>query len=144
MEPDPNLPPGGRQDVVVVGGPGDTIEGRRLVGLVDDADRHEDEAGSDGNAGTKPIVEVQLLKGDFATWRAALQFRVLDLELGAEGEAVGERVAQEDDEPLDVRRGRPVLPGRVGIVDLAVSADGGPLLAMKGRPGAADDHQADE
>ena len=67
--------------------PLDAVEDRRLVALVDDADRHEQHARADVEAARQQEVEVGLLELELARLFEALDERVLELELADEADA---------------------------------------------------------
>src|SRR5581483_1654918 len=95
---DAELAPGRGDHVPVEGRAIDPVEGGGLVHLVDDPDRREEEPAPNGDRGREPVVHVGLLERKLATGLAALEPGVLDLELGAERDAVAELVGEIDHE----------------------------------------------
>ena len=85
-----DLEPRGRDDDRVDERPLDAVEDRRLVALVDDADRHQQHAGADVEAARQQEVDVGLFELELAGFLEALDERVLELELADEADAVAE------------------------------------------------------
>src|SRR5713226_7698833 len=96
-----DLPPGGGNHVVVEARAVDPVEGRGLMRLVDDPDGREDETGAHRERVGQPIVEVGLLQRHLTAGLGTFQLRVLDLQLGPEGDLVVEGVGQVEDETLE-------------------------------------------
>src|SRR6266581_6289118 len=126
--PEPDLTPRRGNHVVVEAGTVHTVEGGRLVRLVDDPDRGENEPRAQGDPVGQPIIEIGLLQGDLPARLAPLDLRVLDLQLGAERQAIIEAVREVDDETGESDDGRGLGAGGVGVVHLAIAPDGGVLL----------------
>src|SRR6266702_2430900 len=126
-----DLPPRGRDHVVVERRPVHSIEGGGLVRLVDDPHRRQHEPGAQREPVLQAVVQVHLLERHLAPRLAARDLRVLDLELGAERQLVAERVGQVDDEALQVHGGWRVGARGVGVVDLPVAAHGGAFLGRE-------------
>ena len=111
-----------------------TEEGRRLVELVDEAHRHQEQAGAGVDLGTDPALEVGELDRHFAALPFA-RLGVLPLDLRVEEPVVVPLVAEVEDGAQEVEL---VLPAGVGAVvtlrgealveHLAVAADRQPLL----------------
>ncbi len=118
----------------------DAQVGGRLVDLVDDPDRHQDQSGPDVRVVIEEEVEVRELDGDLSL---VVRRRVLELDLGVEDDPVVELVAEVEHGPQEVdlvaRLGRrAVVPaGVVVLVDhFAVAADrnaAGPGVDLRGR-----------
>src|SRR6266571_4083600 len=126
-----DLPPRGRDHVVVERRPVHSVEGGGLVRLVDDPHRRQHEPGAQREPVLEAVVQVHLLERHLAPRLAARELRVLDLELGAERQLVAERVGQVDDEALQVHGGWRVGARGVGVVDLPVAAHGGAFLGRE-------------
>jgi len=109
------------------------------VRLVEDADRRQHQAGSDGGGGREGVVEVGLLDRYLAPGLPALDPGVLHLQLRTEGDALVEGVGYVHDEPREVRLARGIGPAQVVVLDLAVAAEGGVFLVLllgRGEAGA--------
>src|SRR3989454_2936371 len=76
-----DLPPGGRNHVVVEARAVDAVERRGLVCLVDDPDGREHETGAPRERVGPAVVEVGLLQGHLAARLGTFQLGILDLEL---------------------------------------------------------------
>src|SRR2546428_341081 len=123
-----DLAPGGGNHVVVEAGAVHAVEGRRLVGLVDDPHRRQHEPRAERDPVREAVVEVGLLERDFAPRLPPLDLRVLDLELGAERQAIIEAVREVSDEAGQVADGGGFGAGGVGVVHLAIATHRGALL----------------
>src|SRR2546422_684240 len=123
-----DLAPGGGNHVVVEAGAVHAVEGRRLVGLVDDPHRRQHEPRAERDPVREAVVEVGLLERDFAPRLPPLDLRVLDLELGAERQAIIEAVREVSDEAGQVDDGGGFGAGGVGVVHLAIATHRGALL----------------
>src|SRR5437667_164656 len=103
-------------------------EGPRLVRLVDDADRRQDEARAKGNPARQAVVEVGLLERHFSARPSPLELRVLDFELGPERQSIIEAVCQIDDEAGEVDDGGGLGTGGVCVMHFTVAPHGGAFL----------------
>ncbi len=83
-----DLEPRRRDDDRVDERPLDAVVDRRLVALVDDADRHQQHAGPDVERARQQEVDIGLLELQLAGLLEALDERVLELELADEADAV--------------------------------------------------------
>ncbi len=107
--------------------------------FVDDPDGCEHQPCPDRRGRRERVVQVDLLQRDFATLLAAFELGVFELELGAEGQFLGERVGEVDHEPRDVHLAGRIGPRGIGVVDFTVAADGGAfLLVLRGGLRAAE------
>src|SRR5207253_9851695 len=86
----PDVTPSAGGDVPIEGRALHAVERGGLVRLVEDADRREDQAGADGGGGREHVVEVDLLERHLAARLATLDLGILQLQLGAEGDALAE------------------------------------------------------
>ena len=82
------IEPGGRHDDRVDERPLDAVEDRRLVPLVDDADRHEQHAGAEVQRGVHEEIEVRLLELQLAALFQPFDDGVLELELADEPQSI--------------------------------------------------------
>ncbi len=81
----------------------DTVVDRRLVALVEDADRHQQHAGAHVEAARQQEVDVGLFQFQFAALFQALDERVLELEFTDEADLRGELVRHEQHEAVEVQ-----------------------------------------
>ena len=117
-EADAGLPPGGRDDVLLHIVALDAEEARRFVGLVELADGDEEDAGARRRAGREIVFDERLFDFDLAGLAVAGE-RMFDLEFAGEAQVVGEIVAEEKHEPVDVDL---VFLAAV-VMDLAITAE---------------------
>ena len=90
------------------------VEDRRLVTLVDDADRHQQHARAKIDAAREQEVDIRLLQFEFARLLQPLDERVFQLQFADEPEAGGKGVRNQQDEAMEVEnRGRAM--GRVEV-----------------------------
>src|SRR5881628_858732 len=123
-----DLPPGGRNDVVVEARAIYAVERRGLVCLVDDPDGREHETGAHRERVGQAIVEVGLLQRHLTAGLGTFHLGVLDLQLGPESDLVVEGVGQVDDEALEIDCAGGAWAGAIDVVHLPVAPDGGSLL----------------
>ena len=90
MDAGADLEPRRRDDHRVDERPLDAVVDRRLVPLVDDADRHQQHAGADVERARQQEVDVGLLELELAGFLEALDEGVLELQLADEADAIGE------------------------------------------------------
>src|SRR6059058_3649495 len=125
---DADLAPGGGNHVVVEAGALHAVEGRRLVRLVHDADRRQDEPRAKGDPARQAVVQVGLLERHFPARPPPLELRVLDFELGPEGQSIIEAVCQIDDETGEVDDRGGLGTGGVGVMHFTIAPHGGAFL----------------
>src|SRR5437762_4330908 len=125
---DADLAPGGGNHVVVEAGALHAVEGRRLVRLVHDADRRQDEPRAKGDPARHAVVQVGLLERHFPARPPPLELRVLDFELGPEGQSIIEAVCQIDDETGEVDDRGGLGTGGVGVMHFTIAPHGGAFL----------------
>jgi len=120
------------------------VEGGRLVELIDDSHRREQQSGPEGERRREDVVQVQLLECYFPARLAALDPGVLQLQLGPERQLGAEGVSEIQHEPANVDDRRGVWAARIGIVNFPVPADrcGFTVLGLRGGP--QEDGQADQ
>jgi hypothetical protein len=116
------IEPGRRHDHGVDEWPLDAVEHGRFVPLVDDANRHEQHAGAEVQGGVNEEVQVRLLQLQLAALFQALDDRVFELELADEAQPLGEAVAEEQHEAMEVERGRGPV-GRPVQMEVHVAGD---------------------
>ena len=100
-----DVEPRGGDDHRVDERPLDAVEHRRLVPLVDDADRHQHHPGADVERSIEQEVDVRLFELELAGFLEPLDERVFQLELADEADARRERVRDEQDEAMEVETG---------------------------------------
>src|SRR3989441_878905 len=123
-----DLAPGGGNHVVIESGALHAVEGRRLVGLIDDPDRRQHEPRAQSDPVPQTVIEVGLLQRDLPARLPSLDLRVLDFELGAERQSIIEAVREVEDETGKVDDGGSLGTGGVGVVHLAIAPYGGAFL----------------
>ncbi len=124
VEADAALAPGGGDDAGLHLVAYRAVIDRRLVVAVDEAERHQEQAGADIGGVRDLIVQIGLLDLGLALVAGAGD-GVLDLELAVEADAVAEAVAEEQHEALEVGLVAAAVLQIGAIGDLAVAADGG-------------------
>src|SRR6185503_17498708 len=97
--------PRGRDDNGVDERPLDAEKRRRLVTLVDDADRREEHAGAEVHLRLEAEVEVRLLDLELARFFEPFDEAVLDLDLANEPQPLGEGVVEQQHEAMEVELG---------------------------------------
>ena len=102
MDAGADVEPRGRNDDGIDERPLDAVEDRRLVPLVDDADRHQHHARAQVEPARQQEVDVGLLELQLAALFEPFDERVLQLELADEPETRREGVVQQQDEPVEV------------------------------------------
>jgi len=122
--------PGGRDDLVLDPVALDTEEGRRFVGLVDDADRHQEQTGAQAmaiiltEAPTEGGGQVGFEKGLLQLDRTVLfVIGVFDFQFGLQAQPVVEAMAGKQHEAMEVDFVRVAAV----VVHLAITADRGAL-----------------
>ena len=120
VNPGARLEPGRRHDEGVDKRPLDAVEHRRLVALVDDADRHEQHPGAEVQRRAHEEIEVRLLELELPAFLEPLDHRVLELELADESQPIGKGVREQEHEPVEVQNGWSAV-GRVIEVELHVT-----------------------
>ena len=127
--PDTNLPPRGWDHVVIEPGATHSVEGGRLMGLIDDPDRREDQPGADCQGIGHPVVQVRLLQRHLAARLASLELGVFHLELGAKRQPIVKAVGEIDYESGEVRDPGRVWTGCVRVMHLPIAPHRGPFLS---------------
>ena len=114
-----DLEPGGRHDHGVDERALDAVVDRRLVTLVEDADRHQQHAGAHVEAARQQEVDVGLFELQLAALLEALDERVLELELADEADLRRELVRHEQHEAVEVQP--PVRALELVVVEVHVA-----------------------
>lgn len=122
VNPDPRLEPRGWNDHRFDQRSLDAVEHRRLVPLVDDADRHEQHASPDVKAARQQEVEVGLLQFEFAGLLEPSDQCVLQFQLADEADTVRELMSDEEDEAMEIEL--TVLQFGVRVVHLHIAGKG--------------------
>src|SRR5207247_10555181 len=108
-----------------------SVDRRRLVSLVDDADRREHEAGAQGETIGEAVIQIGLLQGKLAPGLTTLELRVLDLQLGAERQPIVEGVRELQAEAAEAHPSRAAGGVAVRVVDPAAAAQGAARLGQE-------------
>ena len=99
------LEPGTRHDDGVDERPLDAVIHRRLVPLIDDADRHQEHPGAEVQLAGDEKVDVGLFELELPCLFEPLDKGMLQLELGDEPDPVREAVREQQDEPMKIEPG---------------------------------------
>ncbi len=106
VNPGARLEPRRRHDDGVDERPLDAVEHRRLVTLVDDADRDEQHPGAEVQRRAHEEIEIRLLELELAALLEAFDDRVLELELADEPQPIGKAVREEQHETVEIQNRR--------------------------------------
>ena len=108
--------------------PLDAVVDRRLVALVDDADRHQHHAGAHVEPPREQEIDVRLFELELAAFLEPFDERVLQLQLADEPDAIAEAVRDEQHEAVKIETA--VL--ELGLVEVEVHV-AGQRRARRGR-----------